>query len=373
MHGQIRPPLLARVPAWAWLAIDTGIALFFAASFLGLASSRNLSEPDVVDYAAALATSLPVAVRRLWPRSVFVIVLLGGLGMREFLDPTADALCLPLVLYTLATRSKAALPLLVAGVVTIQGVVTVQGVADLPLSVVVRDRLGLVLAILAASWAFGTAVRQRRLYTEQVAAQAEERARAEAMAERLRIARELHDVIGHGLSTIAVQAGVAGHVGRTEEMGRALASIEETSRSALRETRQLLGVLREEGEAELAPGPGLADLDALAARTRAAGLEVELRIGGEVGGEMEPTVYRIVQEALTNVLKHAGARHVLVRIERQADGLTVEVTDDGTRGRAQPYGHGLTGLRERVHLFGGEFEAGARPVRGFRVRARLPL
>jgi signal transduction histidine kinase len=156
-------------------------------------------------------------------------------------------------------------------------------------------------------------------------------------------------------------------------MSRTLASIEETSRSALRETRQLLGVLREDGEAELAPAPGLADLDALVDRTRAAGLEVEMKINGGVGGEMEPTVYRIVQEALTNVLKHAGARHVLVRIERQADGLTVQVTDDGTRGRAQPYGHGLTGLRERVHLFGGEFEAGARPVRGFRVMARLPL
>ncbi|MDF2704485.1 MAG: hypothetical protein K0R62_137 [Nonomuraea muscovyensis] len=367
MREQIRLPLLSRVPSWTWVTIDAGIALIFAASFIGLASSRNLSEPGVVDYGAALATSLPVAVRRLWPRSVFVIVLLGGLGMREFLIPHADLLCLPLTLYTLATRSKAVLPLLVAGVVTMQGVV------ELPFSVVVRDRLGLVLAILATSWAAGTAVRQRRLYTEQLAAQAEERARAEAMAERLRIARELHDVIGHSLSTIAVQAGVAGHVGGAEEMGRALASIEETSRSALRETRQLLGVLREDGEAELAPAPGLADLDALVVRTRAADLEVELQINGEVGGEMEPTVYRIVQEALTNVLKHAGARHVLVRIERQEDGLTVEVTDDGTRGRAQPYGHGLTGLRERVHLFGGEFEAGARPLRGFRVMARLPL
>ncbi|MFC7589568.1 sensor histidine kinase [Nonomuraea antimicrobica] len=100
---------------------------------------------------------------------------------------------------------------------------------------------------------------------------------------------------------------------------------------------------------------------------------MELKINGDVGGELGPTVYRIVQEALTNVLKHAGAHHVLVRIERQEHGLAVEVIDDGTRGQAQPYGHGLTGLRERVHLFGGEFEAGARPVRGFRVMARLPL
>ncbi|MEW9551117.1 sensor histidine kinase [Nonomuraea sp. NPDC050783] len=370
MREQIRPPLLSRVPAWAWMTIDTGVALVLAASFLQLVSSRSPAEPGVLDYAAALATSLPVAVRRLWPRPVFVIVLLAGLGMRAFLVPHADPLCLPLALYTLATRGKAVLALLAAGGTAAQGIV------QLPLTAVARDQLGLVLAILVAAWAAGTAVRQRGLYTEQLAAQAEERARAEAMAERLRIARELHDVIGHSLSTIAVQAGVAGHLGGAGEMSRTLASIERTSRSALRETRQLLGVLREDGQDgrdALVPAPGLADLETLAAGARAAGLEVELRIDGQVGGEMELTVYRIVQEALTNVLKHAGARHVLVRVERREGELAVEVTDDGTRGRARPYGHGLTGLRERVRLSGGEFEAGARPVRGFRVLARLPL
>ncbi|MGR6920203.1 sensor histidine kinase [[Actinomadura] parvosata] len=367
MREQIRLPLLSRVPEWAWVAVDTAIALVLAASFLGLAASRNVSEPDALDQAAALATALPVAVRRLWPRAVFVIVLVGGLGMREFLIPHADPLCLPLALYTLTTRGRAVLPLLAAGAATVQGVLA------FPVTGTVRDQLGLVLAILAAAWAAGTAVRQRRRYTEQLAAQAEERARAQAVAERLRVARELHDVIGHSLSTIAVQAGVAGHVGEAGEMSRTLASIEETSRSALRETRRLLGVLREDGEADLAPAPGLADLGALVARTRAAGLDVDLTIDGDAAGEMGLTVYRIVQEALTNVLKHAGARHAAVRVEREEDALTVEITDDGTRGAARPYGHGLTGLRERVHLFGGEFEAGARPVRGYRVMARLPL
>ncbi|WP_176993474.1 sensor histidine kinase [Nonomuraea jiangxiensis] len=368
MREQIRPPLLSRIPTWTWVTIDTVVAVVLAASFVGLATSRNDTPPDVIDYAAALATSLPVAVRRLWPRAVFVVVLIGGLGMREFLDPHADPFCLPLALYTLATRRQAVVALVAAATVGVQGVV------ELPLTAGVRDDLGLLLAILVASWAVGTAVRQRRRYTERLAAHAEERARAEAAEERLRIARELHDVIGHSLSTIAVQAGVAGHVEGAEEMRLTLASIEETSRSALRETRRLLGVLREDGHAERAPAPRLADLDTLVERTTAAGLRVELVIEGTVGEELEPTVYRIVQEALTNVLKHAGARHARVRIERQEDGLLVEVTDDGTRAQARPYGHGLTGLRERVHLFGGEFEAGAHPPRaGFRVMARLPL
>ncbi|MFC4121901.1 sensor histidine kinase [Nonomuraea zeae] len=367
MREPIRPPLLSRVPVWAWVTADAGLALFLTTVFLGLATTRNASAPDLIDYAGALATGLPIAVRRLWPRAVFVIVLIGGLGMREFFVPHVDPFGLSLALYTLASRTRAVLALFAAAAVAAQGVV------ELPLTATVRDQLGLVLAILVAAWAVGTAVRQRRLYTERLAEHAEERARAEAAEERLRIARELHDVIGHSLSTIAVQAGVAGHVGGAEEMGRTLASIEETSRSALRETRRLLGVLREDGESDLAPAPRLADLDVLAERTRAAGLAVELEIDGEVEGEMELTVYRIVQEALTNVLKHAGARHVRVRIERQGDGLVVEVTDDGTRGPARPYGHGLTGLRERVQIFGGEFEAGGRSPRGFRVMARLPL
>ncbi|MGV9776136.1 sensor histidine kinase [Streptosporangium sp. NPDC003464] len=367
MPDQPRLPLLSRIPDWAWVSLDTVVALLLAAGFLGLITSRNPAPPDVLDHTVALATSLPLAVRRLWPRAVFVVVLAGGLGMREFLIPQADPFGLPLVLYTLATRSRA-VPALLAAVA-----VTMQGVVEFPLRGQIIDQLGLVLAIVVAAWSTGTAVRQRRLYTEQLAAKAEERARAEAARERLRIARELHDVIGHSLSTIAVQAGIERHIGGVEEMSRALGSIEETSRSALRETRRLLGVLREDTPADLVPAPGLDDLDDLLARTRAAGLEVELRLDGEVRGEMELTVYRIVQEALTNVLKHAGAQRATVMIERQEEELVVEITDDGRNARERPYGHGLKGLHERVRVFGGEFEAGVRPVRGFRVMARLPL
>ncbi|WP_156325838.1 sensor histidine kinase [Nonomuraea sp. SBT364] len=387
MREEIRPPLLSRVPARAWLSLDAGVAVFLAATFLGLASTRNTMAPDPLDYVAALATSLPIAVRRLRPQAVFLVVLAGGLGMREFLIPHADLLCLPLALYTVATRNRALVPLAAAVAVGLQGVV------ELPVTAEVPGQLALVLAILVASWAVGTTVRQRRVYTERLAVHAEEQARAEAAEERLRIARELHDVIGHSLSTIAVQAGVAGHVGAVGEMSRALSSIEETSRSALRETRRLLGLLRDDDEAELARAPGLADLDVLVRRAEATGLEVELAIDGKVKGEMELTVYRIVQEALTNVVKHADARHVDVRIERLEGELIVKVVDDGMHrparpnahaqrqghaqgqghGQGQEYGHGLTGLHERVRVFGGEFTAGAHPPGGFQVMARLPL
>lgn len=364
VREQPRLPLLSRIPGWAWVSLDIVVALLLAAGFLGLIHSRNPAPPGLLDFTGALATSLPLAVRRLWPRAVFVVVLIGGLWMREFLIPQADPFGLPLVLYTLATRNRAVPALLVAVAVTTQGVV------ELPLRGQTVDQLGLVLAIVVAAWTTGTAVRQRRLYTEQLAAQAEDRARAEAARERLCIARELHDVIGHSLSTIAVQAGIERHVGDAREMSRALGSIEETSRSALRETRRLLGVLREDGPADVVPAP---DLGELLSGVRAAGLEVELRLDGKVRGEMELTVYRIVQEALTNVLKHAAAHRATVLIERQEEELVVEIADDGRNARERPYGHGLTGLRERVRIFGGEFEAGAHPVRGFRVTARLPL
>ncbi|MEV4569456.1 sensor histidine kinase [Nonomuraea sp. NPDC049419] len=367
MRDQPRLPLLSRIPDLVWVSVDTVVALLLAAGFLGLIHWRNPAPPGLLDFAVALATSLPLAVRRLWPRAVFAVVLAGGLGMQEFLIPHADPFGLPLVLYTLATRRKAVPELLVAVAVTLHGVV------ELPLGSLSLDQVGLVPAIVVAAWSTGTAVRQRRLYTEQLAAQTEERARAEAARERLRIARELHDVIGHSLSTIAVQAGVERHVGDPEEMRCTLGSIEETSRSALRETRRLLGVLRDDGPADLTPAPGLADLGDLIAKTRAAGLEVELRVNGEVQGEMELTLYRIVQEALTNVLRHAEAGRATVLIERRDEELVVEVTDDGRNARERPYGHGLTGLRERVRTLGGEFEAGVRPVRGFQVRARLPL
>jgi signal transduction histidine kinase len=188
------------------------------------------------------------------------------------------------------------------------------------------------------------------------------------------------------MSVIAVQSGVGAHVASTqpEEAAKALAAIEATSRAALTELRRLLGVLRQEDEpqGDLAPVPGLADLDGLLAEVAKAGLAVRLQVEGRpahLPAGVDLSAYRIVQEALTNVVKHAGPARAQVAIRYRDHEVRVEVTDDG-RGAAAPtgdgrarVGHGLIGMRERVSVFGGDLEVGPRPGGGFRVAARLPF
>jgi signal transduction histidine kinase len=190
--------------------------------------------------------------------------------------------------------------------------------------------------------------------------------------ERLRLARELHDVVAHSISVIAVQSGVGAHVAKTqpEEAAKALAAIEVTSRAALTELRRLLGVLRQEDEpqGDLAPVPGLADLDSLLAEVAKAGLAVRLQVEGrpaQLPAGVDLSAYRIVQEALTNVVKHAGPARAQVAIRYRDHEVMVEVTDDG-RGAAVPTGDGRA-------VFGGDLQTGPRPGGGFRVAARLPL
>ena len=209
----------------------------------------------------------------------------------------------------------------------------------------------------------------------------EEAEQAAVAEERRRIARELHDVIAHSITLMTVQAGAA-RLLLSEDPGRArepVLSVEQTGRHALAELRRLLGMLRaDEREVSLAPQPGLARLDDLLGQARGAGLPVELAVAGEprvLPPGVELTAYRIVQEALTNARRHAGpARaHVLLRYRIKA--LDLEVTDDGRQAptTGDGAGHGLVGMRERVALYDGTFEAGPRPEGGYAVRARLPL
>ena len=240
------------------------------------------------------------------------------------------------------------------------------------------------LGVTAFVWLRGDAVRSGLLEVER---QRELRARQAVADERTRIARELHDIVSQALGVIVMQAGGAGTVpALTERDAKAvLSTIEQTGRQAFAEMRRLVGVLRDDGEAAaLVPQPTVGEIPALLDRLASAGLHVDLKIDGiqrEVPAGVELSAYRIVQEALTNTLKHAGAGHATVRLVWSQDHLDVEVSDDGPAagftvpGQVRPDsgGKGLVGMRERVMLFGGELEAGPSPHGGYRVAARLPL
>jgi signal transduction histidine kinase len=242
--------------------------------------------------------------------------------------------------------------------------------------------------ILAAAWPLGHAFRRRAHDAARLAERATslERERGqlarEAVAdERARIARELHDVVGHAVSVVVLQLVAALELLDAGDASAArvrLLGSERSARQALAEMRRLLGLL-DEGETEppLAPQPGLRELDQLLGDTRAAGAEVDLAVEGqprEVPGGVDLAAFRILQESLTNVLKHARPPRALVRIDYQSDAIAIQVLDQGLdANHATNAGRGLTGMRERVILYGGQLEVGTRPEGGFAVRARLPI
>jgi signal transduction histidine kinase len=256
------------------------------------------------------------------------------------------------------------------------------------------------IILLVATWFVGDSVRTRRAYQQGLVDQEKERQRQElaraeraVVEERMEIARELHDVIAHSLSVIAIQSGVGRHVidRQPDEAEKALAAIEETSRSALQELRRVLGVLRrgDQGGPELNPAPTLSDLDDLVDRIRRAGVPVDLQFTGgapSLPQGLELSIYRIIQEALTNVVKHARSAHTWVRLQYGEEQLVVSVTnaplgagttapDLNGNGRSEEPSdrHGIIGMRERAATFGGTLSAGSLADGGFEVRACLPL
>jgi signal transduction histidine kinase len=285
----------------------------------------------------------------------------------------------------LHSRERVAVATLFASAVVIGVAVEFQPNGVAILATYIESELGVGLA-----WLAGWNLRRRRARWAELQARAErlereqeEQARRAVTEERLRIARELHDVIAHSMSVIAVQSGVGHHVIDTQpaEARQALAAIEATSRSALTEMRRLLGVLRQEGEprGSLTPAPGLGDLSLLLRQVQDAGLKVWVSVDGEreaVPPGIDLSAYRIVQEALTNVIKHAATPEARVTISYRPGSLTVEVASQGpgAPGKGDDgSGHGLIGMRERVAVFGGEFAAGPGADGGFRVRARFPV
>ncbi|WP_406209350.1 sensor histidine kinase [Kitasatospora sp. NBC_01560] len=253
----------------------------------------------------------------------------------------------------------------------------------------VRGNVLLAVVGQSAAWAVGAAVRRHRVLTAAAAAHRAALDRAARDGERLRLAREVHDIVAQGLGVVSVQAGFGQYAleHRPEEAGAALAAIRAVSAEALRETRALLAVLREDtgsAPAVLPPVPGLtaADLGRLAARTVAGGVAVDVRVRGSER-QLPPGVglsaYRVVQEALANAVRHSGAAGVLVEVEYRDGEVWLEVTDDGRGSEVAPNpcggahgGTGLTGMRERVASYGGWCTAGPLPTGGFRVTAALP-
>ncbi|MGI5175895.1 sensor histidine kinase [Dactylosporangium sp. CA-152071] len=358
-----------------------------------------------VDVAVLAVATLGGVLRQSRTRTALVLTLVVAVlatGVGSFSAPWAGVAFVMYVVPQRFARREAGWLLAGAMASAVLGVAGVLGgswARPGPNRVAMLTETALLLAV---AWTMGYAVRQHRLYVAGVREREEQQAQtrhAEARRamteERLRIARELHDVVAHTMSVIAVQAGVANHVAaeRPEEARRALLSIEETSRDAVREMRAMLGVLREgvvapdrpAPPAGLSPqtGPGLDDLDDLVRRTADTGLVVDLRMDGarrELPTGLELVAYRIVQEAITNVIRHAATDRCRVTVSFRPDTLTVEVDDDGPGrtptdpgGVTLSGGHGISGMRERVAMFAGTLTTGPAADRGFRVRATFPL
>jgi signal transduction histidine kinase len=239
-----------------------------------------------------------------------------------------------------------------------------------------------VVMTTVVAWLVGFLIRQSQVHAEALRAQAQAQA---ATAERLRIARELHDMIAHSIGVIAIQAGMGSRVIDTQpaEARDALSAIEAASRETLAGLRRMLGALRRAesigagaGRGPLDPAPGLADLGRLAAMTMEAGVRVDVQWCGQprpLPAEVDLSAFRIIQEAVANVVRHAGADHCRVLVDQRREELSIEITDDGRGGVVTATGFGIAGMRERAALLDGRLTAGPRPGGGFRVTAQLPV
>jgi signal transduction histidine kinase len=361
------------------LRLDWAVAAVLAVAaevqvWLGGIATHGRVVPAVVGGAVTAS----VAIRRRYPASVgaaaagLLAVELGAWGDPQVIATSVAYFC---ALYGLTVWTPPRRFALGAALIVIAGFASVAGP---------KGHLGNSATFTVVTLAVMLLVR-RVLGDRERRAQLAERerdlaAREAVVEERARIARELHDAIAHNVSMMVVQAGAERRVldgdrGSTREV---LETIERIGRGALTEMRRLVGMLRSDAAEPLAPQPGLDDLPKLVAQVREAGLPVELRVDGErrelpVGIEL--SAYRIVQEALTNALKHAGEARAAVHVRFGANSLELEIADDGAGRAADPAGggHGLVGMRERVALYGGRFDAGRRASGGFSVRVLLPI
>jgi len=363
-----RDPLLAGGIAALWL-----VEVFTETGFGG-------HEPLAV--AAALAMSASLLVRRTRP----AIPLILGLGVIELanreLQPLAETAAFLVAFLTAIYSAGAHTERREAIVCALLVLASIPLAAIEPGEDTAIADVGFFVVFFTGPFVVGRVMRHRRARDLIVVAESEERAREAVGEERARIARELHDVVAHAVSIMVLQARGARKVMATDAPAArtALDTIERSGSEALTEMRRLLGMLRQgDEELALAPQPSLRRIEELVDGVRRAGLPVELDVEGDLG-DLPPgadiSAYRIIQEALTNALKHAGPARARVRVARTAGELEIVVSDDGAAGGADssmPSGHGLEGIRERVAVYGGRLSAGERPEGGYALSARLPL
>ncbi|MFF4894451.1 sensor histidine kinase [Micromonospora chersina] len=395
------------------VAQDVALALFIAvmqvqgtvAKVAADGAPRPLTDFGNLGFVLLALSGLVVAVRRRWPVPVFVTTALASLVYFSLDFPDGPGwLGLFVALYTLTAYGDGRRSVVIAGVGTM---VLAVGWLIAAADVEPRAAIGWVFFRIGASVmsaALGESVRSRRVIAAEAQERAElaertreEEARARVDAERLRIAREVHDTVAHAIAIINVQSGVTAHVldKRPEVAREALQAIEQTSSRALREMRAILGVLRDENDGRV-PYPGLEQIDELTAKARAAGLDINLEqtppatpLPSAVGS----AAYRILQESITNVIRHVGPTRVTVALKPGIDVLEIRVTDEGRRaapgdhpagahlsarpptgtGSSATAGRGILGMRERCQLLGGELDAEPTAGGGFEITARLPL
>jgi signal transduction histidine kinase len=363
--------------------LDVALALSGAAALIVEGLLRARHGLPLGAYPLAVLAAAPLAFRTRAPLAALFGVEAGAIACVALFRPTWSAVALVMVaLFTVALLGDRQRSLAVGAVTAIGLVITIfllDGSLELTGAAI---RLLLVVAALAV----GDTVRSRRALQAAALAESrrkererEEQSRQRVAAERLRIARDLHDTLAHALVAINVRAGVAAHLSQSEDPAAALLDIKTVSADALRDLRVTLGLLRERGEAApISPGPDdLAALPILIQRARAAGLNADVDI--DVNGDVVPSpvaqaAFRIVQEALTNVLRHARASRAHVLVTTSGRILEVDVTDDGRGGNsAGAEGHGLEGMTERAAALGGRIVTGPRVEGGWRVDALLPL
>jgi signal transduction histidine kinase len=404
---------LVRLPAWAQ---DLLLALFITVMQVQGTVSRTDGDPESVlrpladlgnlGYVLLIASGSVVAVRRRWPVAVFATTALASLAYYALDFPDGPGwLGLFVAVYTLTALGDGRRSLMTAGAgIAVLAACWLIAAADVePPAAIgwVFFRIG--ASVMSA--ALGESVRSRRVIAAEALERAElaertreQEARVRVDEERLRIAREVHDTVAHAIAVINIQSGVTAHVldKRPERAREALEAIEQTSSRALQEMRAILGVLRDTDDGR-APHPGLGQIGELTTRAREAGLNVRLEVTSPpppVPGAVGSAVYRILQESITNVIRHVGPTRVTVALDYGPDAVEVRVTDEGPRrgadvddaplrsgedragdGLADPDepGRGILGMRERCQLLGGELDASPVSGGGFAVTARLPL